>query len=77
MAVVTGGGAGMGRELVVRLAAEGCSVAACDIDEAAFTMLSVEWSSVSSVSRRFETVPSDVSAGVVSSADARCRRPPR
>ncbi|UBU18164.1 SDR family NAD(P)-dependent oxidoreductase [Nonomuraea gerenzanensis] len=35
MAVVTGGGAGMGRELVLRLAAEGCSVAACDLDEAA------------------------------------------
>ncbi|MEV0831302.1 SDR family NAD(P)-dependent oxidoreductase [Nonomuraea rubra] len=34
MAVVTGGGAGMGRELVVQLAAEGCSVAACDVDEA-------------------------------------------
>ncbi|RJL35311.1 SDR family NAD(P)-dependent oxidoreductase [Bailinhaonella thermotolerans] len=34
LAVVTGGGAGMGRELVVRLAAEGCSVAACDLDEA-------------------------------------------
>ncbi|MFD0475741.1 SDR family NAD(P)-dependent oxidoreductase [Nonomuraea thailandensis] len=34
-AVVTGGGAGMGRELVVQLAAEGCSVAACDVDDAA------------------------------------------
>ncbi len=35
LAVVTGGGSGMGRELVVQLAREGCSVAACDLDVAA------------------------------------------
>ena len=32
LAVVTGGGTGMGRELVIQLATQGCSVAACDIN---------------------------------------------
>jgi NAD(P)-dependent dehydrogenase (short-subunit alcohol dehydrogenase family) len=31
IAAVTGGGTGMGRELAIRLAAEGCSVAICDL----------------------------------------------
>jgi NAD(P)-dependent dehydrogenase (short-subunit alcohol dehydrogenase family) len=32
LAVVTGGGSGMGRELVIQLADEGCAVAACDVN---------------------------------------------
>jgi NAD(P)-dependent dehydrogenase (short-subunit alcohol dehydrogenase family) len=32
---VTGGGSGMGRELVVQLAADGCSVATCDVNAGA------------------------------------------
>ncbi len=37
LAVVTGGGSGMGRELARQLAAQGCSVAACDLNVAAVT----------------------------------------
>jgi len=33
LAVVTGGGTGMGRELVLQLVAEGCSVALCDVNK--------------------------------------------
>jgi NAD(P)-dependent dehydrogenase (short-subunit alcohol dehydrogenase family) len=44
IAVVTGGGTGMGRELVLQLAADGCSVATCDVnlDAAAETAAKAE-----------------------------------
>src|SRR5215218_1020190 len=32
LAVVTGGGTGMGRELVIQLATEGCAIAMCDVN---------------------------------------------
>src|SRR4051812_37097312 len=35
IAVITGGGTGMGRELARQLVAEGCNVAMCDISESA------------------------------------------
>src|SRR6201987_4133481 len=35
IAIVTGGGSGMGRELVRQLAAEACNVATCDVSAAA------------------------------------------
>jgi NAD(P)-dependent dehydrogenase (short-subunit alcohol dehydrogenase family) len=37
IAVITGGGTGMGRELARQLAAEGCNVAMCDISASAMT----------------------------------------
>jgi NAD(P)-dependent dehydrogenase (short-subunit alcohol dehydrogenase family) len=40
LAIVTGGGSGMGLELVRLLAARGCSVAACDVDAAAIARVS-------------------------------------
>ena len=33
LAVITGGGTGMGRELCRQLAAEGCHIAMCDVSE--------------------------------------------
>ncbi len=35
LAVITGGGTGMGRELAIQLSGSGCSVALCDVSEAA------------------------------------------
>ena len=40
--VVTGGAAGMGRQLCVQLAARGCAVATCDIDADALAETAAE-----------------------------------
>src|SRR5260221_13799319 len=37
LAVITGGGTGMGRELALQLVAEGCNVAMCDVSETNMT----------------------------------------
>jgi NAD(P)-dependent dehydrogenase (short-subunit alcohol dehydrogenase family) len=61
LAVVTGGGTGMGRELVIQLAKEGCSVATCDVidENVAETALRAEKEASSGV--RITTHHCDVS----------------
>ena len=61
LAVVTGGGTGMGRELVIQLATEGCSVATCDVnaDNVSETAVRAEKEATSGV--RITTHLADVS----------------
>jgi NAD(P)-dependent dehydrogenase (short-subunit alcohol dehydrogenase family) len=61
LAVVTGGGSGMGRELVVQLAAEGCSVATCDLNAGALAETAERAAAVAPAGTRITTHACDVS----------------
>jgi NAD(P)-dependent dehydrogenase (short-subunit alcohol dehydrogenase family) len=61
LAVVTGGGSGMGRELVRQLAAQGCSVAACDWNAGAVAETAAIAGAGAPVRVRVTSHPCDVS----------------
>jgi NAD(P)-dependent dehydrogenase (short-subunit alcohol dehydrogenase family) len=61
LAVVTGGGSGMGRELVRQLAAHGCSVATCDLNMEAAAQTQASARSDASSGVRVSSHPCDVS----------------
>jgi len=61
LAVVTGGGTGMGRELVIQLAAEGCSVATCDVNADALRETAVRGEKEAAPDVRITTHLADVS----------------
>lgn len=61
LAVVTGGGTGMGRELVIQLATEGCSVAMCDVNPAAMAETAERAAKAAPAGTRITTHVCDVS----------------
>jgi NAD(P)-dependent dehydrogenase (short-subunit alcohol dehydrogenase family) len=61
LAVVTGGGTGMGRELCRQLAAEGCHVAMCDISEEEMARTKAMCEAESPAGTRITTTLADVS----------------
>jgi NAD(P)-dependent dehydrogenase (short-subunit alcohol dehydrogenase family) len=61
LAVVTGGGTGMGRELVIQLASEGCSVATCDVNVDAARDTALRAESAAPTGTRVTTHHCDVS----------------
>lgn len=61
IAVVTGGGTGMGRELVRQLSAEGCHVALCDVNEATMAETVSLAEKEAPAGTRFATFVADVS----------------
>jgi NAD(P)-dependent dehydrogenase (short-subunit alcohol dehydrogenase family) len=61
LAVVTGGGTGMGRELARQLAAEGCHVAICDVSEEAMAQTKALCEQAGPADLRVSTFIADVS----------------
>jgi len=72
IAVVTGGGTGMGRELAKQLAAEGCHVAMCDVSAEHMAEAKAECERIAPAGTRVSTHRCDVSeeAQVVAFRDA-------
>jgi NAD(P)-dependent dehydrogenase (short-subunit alcohol dehydrogenase family) len=61
LAVITGGGTGMGRELARQLAAEGCHVALCDVSQESMAQTRALCEQEAPQGTRFSTTLADVS----------------